>query len=340
MIAIVRTVAIMIYKTNSKKFSVKGRGEYMSKSDFIIQYYMDPDKCRDFFFDMKWPEGYVCEKCGCTHFYYMSTKKCYRCAHCRHDERLLAKTIFQDCKLPLNVLLYGLFLIFTDKRGISSMELAEELKVNYKTACLLNTKCRILMQSSNEGHCLDSAFYESDVAYAGAPSSNGKRGMGTDKQPFLVVLATVADGQYPTRVKMREIGSDRGEFIKNFFDEYVVTGGRRLLNTDGKTTYNVLKGDMKVRNEPIDYENENRRLYFLDKIVSNFNACMLHVYHGIGKRMLPLYFSEFEWRHNHRNTKDFLARIKEYVALSEVQTKKMIAEKMDRYLLERNLQLA
>ena len=58
-IAIVRTVAIMIYKTNSKKFSVKGRGEYMSKSDFIIQFYMDPDKCRGFFFNIKWPEGYA-----------------------------------------------------------------------------------------------------------------------------------------------------------------------------------------------------------------------------------------------------------------------------------------
>ena len=80
---------------------------------------------------------------------------------------------------------------------------------------------------------------------------------------------------------------------------------------------------MKVRNEPIDRENENRRLCFLEKIVSNFNACKLHVCHGIGERMLPLYFSESERRHDHRNAKDYLARIKGYVALSEAQTKKM-----------------
>ena len=36
---------------------------------------------------------------------------------------------------------------------------------------------------------LDSDFYESDVAYTGAPSHNGKRGLGTDKQPFLIVLS-------------------------------------------------------------------------------------------------------------------------------------------------------
>lgn len=87
------------------------------------------DACRKFFYDIKWPTGYYCEKCGCTHYYFMKNKNCYRCANCKHDERLLSNTIFQDNKLPLNVLLYGLFLIFTANNGISSMELSKELKV-------------------------------------------------------------------------------------------------------------------------------------------------------------------------------------------------------------------
>ena len=93
----------------------------------------------------------------------MKSKNCYRCAHCKHDERLFTNTIFQDNKLPLNVLLYELFLIFTAKKGISSLELSEELKVNYKTACLLQTKVRILMKNSNSKKSLDSSSYESDV---------------------------------------------------------------------------------------------------------------------------------------------------------------------------------
>ncbi len=169
----------MYYKRNNKRLSVSGRGDYMSTSDFIIQYYTNLDACRKFFYDIKWPTGYYCEKCGCTHYYFMKTKNCYRCANCKHDERLLSNTIFQDNKLPLNVLLYGLFLIFTANNGISSMELSKELKVNYKTACLLQTKARILMKNSNSKRFLDSDFYESDVAYTGAPSHNGKRGLGT-----------------------------------------------------------------------------------------------------------------------------------------------------------------
>lgn len=46
-------VLIRYYKRNNKKFSVTGRGDYMSTSDFIIQYYTNLDACRKFFFDIK-----------------------------------------------------------------------------------------------------------------------------------------------------------------------------------------------------------------------------------------------------------------------------------------------
>ena len=32
-------VLVMYYKRNNKRLSVSGRGDYMSTSDFIIQYY-------------------------------------------------------------------------------------------------------------------------------------------------------------------------------------------------------------------------------------------------------------------------------------------------------------
>ena len=89
-----------------------------------------------------------------------------------------------------------MFLVFTDKRGISCVELAEELKVNYKTACLLQSKCRILMRNSNSCKSLDSSFYESDVAYIGAPSK-GKQGMSTEKQAYLIVLSSGQENKYP-----------------------------------------------------------------------------------------------------------------------------------------------
>lgn len=52
----------MYYKRNNKRLSVSGRGDYMSTSDFIVEYCTNLDACRKFFFDIKWPTGYYCEK--------------------------------------------------------------------------------------------------------------------------------------------------------------------------------------------------------------------------------------------------------------------------------------
>lgn len=171
----------------------------------------------------------------------MKSKNCYRCAHCKHNERLFTNTIFQDNKLPFNVFLYGLFLIFTSKKGISSLELSEELKINYKTACLLQTKERILMKNSNSKKSLDSSLNESDVAYTGASSHNEKRGLGTDKHPFLVVLSIEQENKYPLYIKLHEVSVDLENIIQAFFDQYVKMSNERKLNTDGKSTYNILK---------------------------------------------------------------------------------------------------
>lgn len=329
----------MKYKTNHKKFSVKGRGEYMTKAEFICEYYTNIDKCREFFFNAKWPTGYYCEKCGCTHYYYIKSRGYYRCTKCHHDETILAHTIFQDNKMPLNKLLYGIFLVFSDKRGISCEELSEELKVNYKTACLLHTKCQILMRNSNLDKTLDSSFYESDVAYIGAPGE-GKRGLGTTKQAFLVILSTSAEHQYPQYVKLKEIEKDNSDSIESIFQKSVKMSEDRLLNTDGKTTYNCLKKYMNVCIEKIDYEQEDHRLWFLNILVSNLNKMLLGVFHGIDKRMLPLYFAEYEWRFNHRNTKNILDKVTKYIRSSFIARKKDIQAAMDVYALQRGLSLA
>ena len=101
----------------------------------------------------------------------------------------------------------------------------------------------------------------------------------------------------------------------------------RKLNTDCKTTYNILKNRIEV----IDYDNDNHRLYFLNKIISNLNSQFIDRFHGVTKRMLPLYYSEFEWRFNHRNCESIMDKIKNYIMQSSIATRKMIRDSMDQY---------
>ncbi|NJE41617.1 hypothetical protein E0K99_09900, partial [Faecalicoccus pleomorphus] len=84
-------------------------------------------------------------------------------------------------------------------------------------------------------------------------------------------------------MKLKELAVDLGENIKKMFDQYVIMSPDRKLNTDGKSTYNVLTTKMQVQNEKIDYDKEEHQLYFLNKIVSNLNHQLPHVFHSIGK---------------------------------------------------------
>ena len=149
--------------------------KYKDKKPSMIEFtrkYANIDQaCEDFFFHAKYPNGYYCEKCGCTHYKKISTRNhVYTCSKCGHQSCLFAGTIFQDCKLDLYKLLLGLFIFFTSNKGVSAMEMRSQLDVNYKTALLLCRKCRVLMTECNSEKILDNMFYEADVAYIGSKS--------------------------------------------------------------------------------------------------------------------------------------------------------------------------
>ena len=135
---------------------------------------------------------------------------------------------------------------------------------------------------------------------------------------------------------MQEVTTDSSNIIKGCFEKYVKMSKERKLNTDCKTTYNILKNRIEV----IDYDNDNHRLYFLNKIISNLNSQFIDRFHGVTKRMLPLYYSEFEWRFNHRNCKSIMDKIKNYIMQSSIATRKMIRDSMDQYATARGLENA
>jgi hypothetical protein len=90
-----------------------------------------------------------------------------------------------------------------------------------------------------------------------------------------------------------------------------------------------------VIKEAIDYDKENHRLYFLNKIISNLNQDLLHVYHGVSKRMSLLFY----WRFNHRKCRYIMDKIKNYITQSKVVTRNMIRNSVDQYTMARGLEI-
>lgn len=209
---------------------------------FNEKYANNPEACYQFFFDAKYPDGWVCEKCGGTSFHKFANSNTCVCTECGHKQYLFARTVFQDNKLDLYKLLLGIYLFFTSNKGISAVEMHNTLGVNIKTAQLLLRKCRILMNQSETGKKLDSMFYEADTAYIGSASKEpGHQGKGTQQQPFLALLSTEKDNSIPRYIRLIPILKDNSENMVRLITENAELSEDRTLNADGTNTLNRLK---------------------------------------------------------------------------------------------------
>ena len=56
------------------------------------------------------------------------------------------------------------------------------------------------------------------------------------------------------------------------FESCVKMSPDRVLNTDGKTTYNILKDRMTVVNQKVEYSDKNHRLMLFNTIIGNIQT--------------------------------------------------------------------
>lgn len=149
------------------------------------------------------------------------------------------------------------------------------------------------MAECNSTTILNTMFYEADVAYIGSKSKvPGHQGGGTQQQPFFIALFTLQDNKQPRNIKLKVIPKDDSFTTKDFLSKVLVLSKDRVLNTDGKSTFNIMKDRIHVINERLDYSECNRRLYWLSIIVENIKNTIAGIYHGLRKMDLPLFFEE------------------------------------------------
>lgn len=113
--------------------------------------YPDNDSCFRFLAGMKWGndadgDRYECRKCGHDHYFHGHSPYSRRCAKCDYDESVIAHTVFQNTRIPINKAFYMVFLIFTTKGKISSHKLSEILSIRQGTCWAYASRIKKVMQ--------------------------------------------------------------------------------------------------------------------------------------------------------------------------------------------------
>ncbi|MCT7346501.1 IS1595 family transposase [Burkholderia pseudomallei] len=85
----------------------------------------------------------VCPRCGVVDAHMPRERhKQWRCRHCAHDFSLKSGSLFDGTKLPLWVIVKGIYLFVTNAKGRSAIEMSHKLNISYRAAYLLLHKIR------------------------------------------------------------------------------------------------------------------------------------------------------------------------------------------------------
>ncbi|MET4138386.1 7TM diverse intracellular signaling domain-containing protein [Pedobacter sp. UYP1] len=108
--------------------------------------YPDRETCFKYLSELKWANGYACRKCTNTFFLAGFLPYSRRCTKCGYDESVIAYTIFQNSKIPINKAFYMLFLVYSTKGKISSHKLSGLLLIRQSTCWAYNSKMQKILE--------------------------------------------------------------------------------------------------------------------------------------------------------------------------------------------------
>lgn len=260
------------------------------------------EKCREYLFQKRWPNGFVCPKCGCTHAYTMANGR-YQCTNCRYQASVTAGTIMHRTHTPLTKWFLTMYLVANDKRGISATQLQYQIGVTYKTAWYILHRIRKAMENQDDTHQLEGVI-EFDDSFFGGPTIGKKRGRGTEKAKVFIALSLDKKGN-PLYLKMKKTENIKQKSVKQFAVKHIKKGS--TIRSDGYRSFNSALKDFV--HEPVKYTPKGETLHWLHIMISNAKAFILGTYHGLPQKYLSSYLAEFCFRFSRRNFSSLFERL-------------------------------
>jgi transposase-like protein len=139
-----------------------------------VVFFSNPDNCIDYLAIRRWPDGkVVCPTCGCETVKFSEKRRTWTCAkhHAKREFSIKIGTVMEDSAIPLDKWLMAMWMVTNCKNGISSYEIAKDVKVTQKSAWFMLHRIRLAMQDETSGSKL-SGHVEVDETFIGGKARN------------------------------------------------------------------------------------------------------------------------------------------------------------------------
>lgn len=275
----------------------------------LTDYFKGEEDCIDYLKSLIWNNDTppCCPRCGFVNVYSFKNGKTYKCAECRNKFNLFTNTIFENTKLPLKKWITAIYILCSEKRGVSSYQLTKYIGVTQNTAWFMLQRIRKLFEALQptalEGTCT------ADETYIGGKQKNkhedkkvkGQQGRGSSEKINVVGVMQVG-GQVKTCVT-KSVGQD---VLIPFLKQYVVPNS--TIMTDEWKGYNGLN---KTFTHTICDHNKKQYVSDTGATTNNLENYWSHVkravigtYYHISKKHINRYLLEFDYKFNYRKLTD------------------------------------
>ena len=256
------------------------------------------EACRRYLFQLRWPEGFCCPRCG--HRQAWATKRrLYRCRQCDYQVSVTAGTIFQDTRKPLRLWFRAIWHVTSQKIGVSALGLQRVLGLpRYETTWTWLQKLRVAMVRPGRDRL--SGIIEVDETYIGGEKP-GKRGRGAGGKALVMVAAQENEGHIG-RIRLCRVPDASADSLSQAVQDTVEPGS--MVRTDGWGGYGQLTslGYVHAVIRETGEVGENL-LPLAHRAASLLKRWLLGTHQGaVRASHLDYYLDEFTFRFNRRTS--------------------------------------
>lgn len=256
--------------------------------------FKNDEDCLKYMSEIKWLDGsFVCPRCGNTTYHKGRTPYSRRC---KRDESVTSGTMFDRMELAPVYAFHIAFKITTKKKGMSSMELAEEYELSQKTLWEFKWKLQQAMKSSGR-HPLSGTVHVDEFYIGGKKEGVIGRSSELAKKLVIVALEIVTDGV--GRAYAQVIDDASSLSFRSFFEKYISRNAKVV--TDEWKGYLLLKDEYRIEQR----KSENGPSFPQMHIhIMNIKGWLRGIRHHCSKERLQGYLDEYHFRFNCRNNMD------------------------------------
>ena len=274
-----------------------------------VVYFSNPDNCVAHLVAQRWPDGVVkCPNCGNENVSYREHRRTWTCSshHAKREFSIKVGTMMEDSPIGLDKWLMATWMLTNCKNGVSSYEIARDVKVSQKAAWFMLHRIRLAMQDEWFGSKFGGEV-EADETFIGGKSRNmhvskrQRRITGTGGKDKTAVMGLLERGG---KVKTIVVPNRKRAALQTEVRKHVEAG--TALYTDALPSYSGLAQEYAhgVIDHAVAYVDGRVHTNGLENFWSLLKRGISGTYVSVEPFHLFRYLDEQSFRFNNRKTND------------------------------------